>query len=195
MGRKMPPPGTRRGSRRRRERRVGEGLQTPFPADTQMALEAFYGRHQLTADGRPTAAWERTHLATITLPYPLTLAWDLSVEVRRLTCHRLVAPSVTAILTSILNAFGSIEEIKRARMHLYGGCYNYRRIGGSSRLSTHAWGIGIDFDPDRNPMGKPYDETEGMMPMTVVEIFEAQGWKWGGRFQSRPDCMHFQATT
>jgi hypothetical protein len=32
------------------------------------------------------------------------------------------------------------------------------------------------------------------MPMEVVRLFEAAGWKWGGRFQSRPDCMHFQAT-
>ncbi|MFN2446983.1 MAG: M15 family metallopeptidase [Vicinamibacterales bacterium] len=26
-------------------------------------------------------------------------------------------------------------------------------------------------------------------------MFERAGWRWGGRFVSRPDCMHFQATT
>ena len=33
-----------------------------------------------------------------------------------------------------------------------------------------------------------------MMPLPVVAVFEAAGWKWGGRFKSRKDCMHFQAT-
>jgi hypothetical protein len=34
-----------------------------------------------------------------------------------------------------------------------------------------------------------------MMPRAVVDIFEAQGWKWGGNFSTKPDCMHFQATS
>jgi hypothetical protein len=80
-------------------------------------------------------------------------------------------------------------------MHLYGGTYNYRRISGSSNLSLHAFGAAIDLDPDHNPLGMPWRADAGMMPMEVVEIFEAEGWKWGGRFQSRKDCMHFQATS
>lgn len=166
----------------------------PFPPDTQADLETFYSRHELRPDGRPTAAWERANLTTFASPYALTLAWDLSVTVRKITSHRLVAPSLKQALQGIFDHYGSLANIKRARMHLYGGCYNYRRISSSSRLSTHAWGAGIDLDPDRNPLGKPYDEHEGMMPMEVVRIFESAGWKWGGTFQSRPDCMHFQAT-
>jgi hypothetical protein len=53
-----------------------------FPADNHSDLEAFYGRHQLRPDGQPTAAWEREHLVTVTTPYPLTLSWDLAVQVR-----------------------------------------------------------------------------------------------------------------
>ncbi|MGH9753910.1 MAG: M15 family metallopeptidase [Blastocatellia bacterium] len=41
----------------------------------------------------------------------------------------------------------------------------------------------------------PYDESAGMMPKVVVKIFKAERWKWGGSFRSRPDCMHFQATS
>jgi hypothetical protein len=80
-------------------------------------------------------------------------------------------------------------------MHLYGGCYNFRLIKDSNRLSTHAWGASIDLDPQKNPLGKPYNETRGMMPKAVIKIFEAEGWKWGRRFRNRPDCMHFQAVT
>jgi hypothetical protein len=167
----------------------------PFPSDSQAALEAFYSTHVLRPDGRPTVSWERTNLITIKTAYPLTLAWDLSITVKRLTCHRLVAPSLSGVLRDILALYGSIDGVKKARMHLFGGCYNYRRISGSSRLSTHAWGAGIDLDPDRNPLGKPFDPNAGMMPAAVVAIFEEAGWKWGGRFVGRPDCMHFQATT
>ena len=165
-----------------------------WPADTQEDLERFYGRHQLRADGRPTVAWERANLVTIPAPYPLTLAWDLAIQVRKITCHRLVAGSVETVLAGILTHYGSLDAVRTARMHLYGGCYNYRRISGSSRLSTHAWGAGVDLDPDRNPLGTPYTPELGMMPAAVIELFEREGWRWGGRFTSRPDCMHFQAT-
>jgi hypothetical protein len=51
-----------------------------------------------------------------------------------------------------------------------------------------------DLDPDRNPLGKPWQADNGMMPELVVAPFKAAGWKWGGRFKNRKDCMHFQAT-
>ncbi|BCS31372.1 hypothetical protein TBR22_A05720 [Luteitalea sp. TBR-22] len=166
-----------------------------WPPDTHVDLERFYGRHKLRPDGRPTAAWEQEHLTRIVTPYPLTLAWDLSAQVTRLTCHRLVAESLQRVFVGILAHYGDVQAVRRARMHLFGGCYNYRRISGSGRLSTHAWGAGIDLDPDRNPLGVPHSDQLGMLPLRVVELFEAEGWKWGGRFASRPDCMHFQATT
>jgi hypothetical protein len=166
-----------------------------WPRDNREELEVFYGRHRLGVDGRPTAAWERDSLMRITLPYPMTLSWDLSVDIRKATCHKKVAESLTNILEQLLDHYGSIQEIKRARMHLFGGCYNFRRVSGSNRLSIHAWGAGIDLDPQKNPLGKPYDESAGMMPKAVVRIFESEGWKWGGRFRSRPDCMHFQAAS
>lgn len=165
-----------------------------WPDDNAHDLNTFYGKHRLGPDGMPTAAWQRDNLTRISLPYPMALAWDLSVTVRKMTCHELVAESLTKIFGAILQYYGSEAAVKTARMHLFGGCYNYRRVGGSGRLSTHAWGAGIDLDPDRNGLGKPYDEHAGMMPQAVVRIFQAEGWRWGGTF-TRPDAMHFQATT
>jgi hypothetical protein len=165
-----------------------------WPADTQNDLSNFYGKHVLKPDGHPTTAWEREHLVTITLPYPMLIAWDLSKEIKKLTCHRLAAESLERVLIAILDHYGSVASVRQSRMHLFGGCYNYRPVVGTSRLSTHAWGASIDIDPEHNPLAKPYDEALGMMPSAVLALFDAEGWKWGGRFVNRPDCMHFQAT-
>lgn len=166
-----------------------------FPRDTQADLDAFYSKHKLGSDGKPTAAWEREHLTRITPAYPLTLAFPPETQVTKVTCHKKVAESLTRVFEQILEHYGSVEEVKKARMHLFAGMYNFRKIRGANRLSTHSWAISIDIDSAKNPQGKPHDESKGMMPIAVVKIFEAEGWKWGGRFGgNRVDCMHFQAT-
>ena len=167
----------------------------PWPNETTADLEAFFGKFNLGANGKPTAAWERKNLKSIITPFPLALSWAPATTVRRITCNVLVADSLKRILTAILDHYKSVAAVQDARMHLYGGCYEFRRIGGSHTLSMHAYGAGIDLDPERNPRGKAYQAGIGMIPMEVVDIFKAEGWKWGGDFRAIPDCMHFQATS
>jgi len=83
--------------------------------------------------------------------------------------------------------------VRTTWLDLFGGCYQYRRIGGSAKLSTHAWGAGIDLDPDFNPRYHPWNPKTGI-PNAVIEAFMAEGWTWGGRFHT-PDPMHFQCTS
>ena len=93
-----------------------------WPKDTREEMDSFYGRHRLGADGMPTSAWESEHLTRIILPYPLTLSWDLSVEISKLRCHKKVAESLSHIFEQILAHYGSIPEIKTlsqiCRLHL-----------------------------------------------------------------------------
>ena len=84
------------------------------------------------------------------------------------------------------------EAIERARLDLCGGVFNFRLQRGGSNLSIHSWGAAIDIDPERNRLGRRYSAGAGMIPRAAVDIFEAEGWEWGGRW-SRPDAMHFQA--
>lgn len=165
-----------------------------WPKDTPKALNAFYGKHDLGSDGLPTGAWLSENLKLFSVPYPLAPAWNPSQQVKKIRCHKRVGESLVRIFEQILDYYGDYENVKVARMHLYAGCYNFRIIKDSVRLSTHAWGAGIDLDPEKNPLGKKYSAKAGMLPEVVIEIFEAEGWKWGGRFVQRPDCMHFQAT-
>ena len=156
------------------------------------ALASFFGRIELGPDGCPTDRWESTHLTQITLPYPMRLAWETEAVVRRITCHREVAASLSRVFTKILAHYGgSPEAVRAAGMDLYGGCYNYRPVRGSNSLSLHAYGAAIDLDPDHNAMNTKGGK--GVMPQAVIDLFKAEGWAWGGDFKSRQDPMHFEA--
>lgn len=165
-----------------------------YPKESDMP--AYFGRIETGADGLPTERWERERLTTISTPYPLRLSWDTDTKVSRVRCALAVASDLQSIFEEIWNHYDrDLDKVQFARMDLYGGCFNFRRKRGLAGLSTHAYGAAIDLDPDRNGLGVEWKKGKGMMPEEVVAIFEAHGWTWGGRWKTRPDPMHFQATS
>ena len=163
-----------------------------WPRDNRASLDAFYSAHELGGDGTPTAAWEARNLVAIEAPYSMALAWEPRQAVTAIRCHRRVAETLSRVLRAVLAHYGDEQAVRAARMHLFGGCYCYRRVGGASRLSVHSWAAAVDLDPDRNTRGWHHGSRPAMMPQEVVRAFEAEGWTWGGHFRT-PDCMHFQA--
>lgn len=164
---------------------------SPWPYDNVESLERFYGTIDLGPDGRPSPSWEARNLISIVAPYPMMLSWKPEQPVLRIRCHRLLRESLLAVFDTIKLRFPTDAARAAAGLNLFGGVYEYRRIGGSERLSVHSFGAAIDIDPGRNPRGKPW--APGMMPLGVVGAFESQGWEWGGRWSHKPDCQHFQA--
>jgi len=69
------------------------------------------------------------------------------------------------------------------------GGYNCRKISGSTSWSNHAWALAIDINWDRNPMGSSLVTD---MPSWMPPLWESYGFRWGGRYQRRPDAMHFE---
>jgi hypothetical protein len=122
----------------------------------------------------------------------MVAAWAPSQRISKIRVHKKCADSLTRVLQAILDRYGSQAAVERARMHLYGGCYNFRLMRGGSKLSIHSWGAAIDLDPERNGLGVTWRDNAGMMPMPVVEAFAAEDWVWGGLWK-RGDAMHFQA--
>lgn len=156
-------------------------------------MNAYYGNPDANGDGSPDPAWEGANLVRFVPPYPMVLAWAPETPVSFIRCHKSAAPSLHRVLSRIGSIYGSDEALRAARMHLYGGAYQFRLMRGAHQLSIHSWGAAIDLDPERNAFGRHYDPAT-MMPRAVIDAFASEGWVWGGMW-STPDAMHFQAAT
>lgn len=76
------------------------------------------------------------------------------------------------------------------------GVYNFRKISGTNRLSTHSFAIAIDLNKEYSNYwlweknGKNL-EYKNQIPLEIVKIFEKYGFIWGGRWYHY-DTMHFE---
>lgn len=156
---------------------------TPSPPSQwprQADLERFYG---------PVG----TSQGTLELPFPMKLAWDKRRVVKRITLH-------TKVIESAGRAYGEIADIyteKERRdlgLDLFGGSLNVRRMRGGSAWSTHAWGVAIDFDPERNQLRwkAPKARLSHEDAVPFWKAWEGQGWVSLGRARGW-DFMHVQA--
>lgn len=163
-------------------------------------------------DGSLNEAWAEENIIYLELPYPMRLAWDTRVAIKRIRCHKAVAQDAGKRLTAVWvharavikkrDGYGrtsdyydeqALKWLQAQGLDLFGGCFEFRfQRGVTANLSTHCWGISIDFDPAHNPMGH-----KGTMPQWFVSIWTRIDsdtglyWVWGGTF-SNPDWMHFQ---
>lgn len=80
------------------------------------------------------------------------------------------------------------------------GTFNWRKISGTNRLSTHSFGITMDINARHSNYWqwdcKCKDEAvrlvyRNRVPMKIVEVFERHGFIWGGRWYHY-DTMHFE---
>lgn len=73
------------------------------------------------------------------------------------------------------------------------GTYNYRKVAGENYLSAHSYGIAIDINYDKSNYWRHDKSMEyrNFIPLKIVEIFENNGFIWGGRWKHY-DTMHFE---
>lgn len=132
------------------------------------------------------------YLTTITLPYPMRLAWDLETKVTRMRCHNLVADRFLQVFRDLEQHYG-YDKIVELGIDLFGGCFNYRRMRGGSAWSTHSWGISIDLDPSRNRLKETKETARFARPeyKPMIDIFYCNGFENLG-VEKNYDWMHFQ---
>jgi hypothetical protein len=152
-----------------------------WPLERQDELVDFYG---------PPG---ESRLVSIDLPYPLRLSWETRTVVTRTRCNARVKDSLGRVLQQVLAAYGQ-ERIQALRLDLFGGGFNLREKRGGSALSTHAWGIAFDFDPDHNQLKWTRDRASFARPEydDWWRCWENEGWVSLGRTRNY-DWMHVQA--
>ena len=154
--------------------------QLPVPKGRK-ELTALYGNPSWTKTGKGRGvdlddAWERGHIR-----------WFKLHTGKRVRMHRLVGAEFVKLFREACDASGYTPKSVQT--------YNPRVIGGTDRLSCHAYGIAFDVDPSLNPWGGKESAPLRQHP-EFVAVFEAAGWCWGGRWKKgKGDDMHFQRAT
>lgn len=113
----------------------------------------------------------------------------------RASLHERVAPSFLAVIKGLEDLIAR-EPGLRDFLVPPGGGYMNRTVRGERRKSPHAWGIAFDIATAKAdywrwaPASAPL-VYRNRIPASIVEVFEAQGWIWGGRWHHH-DTMHFE---
>jgi hypothetical protein len=113
-------------------------------------------------------------LIPIQVPNQMTLYHSRGPVVSYVVCNR-------ALAKPLIKALQCLERLERPVGLVYHGCYNYRNIAGTNRLSKHAAGMAIDLNAGMK------------IPDRMVKCFEDAGFTWGGRWgPPSTDPMHWQ---
>ncbi len=132
------------------------------------------------------------NFTVINLPYPMKVAWDLKISIKKMQCHKLIADKLLAVFNEILQVYG-LEKIQELGIDLYGGCYNYRKMRGGTEWSRHSWAIAIDLSPVANSLKVPWKKAQFSKPeyKPMIDIFYKNGFKNLG-IEKGYDAMHFE---
>lgn len=111
----------------------------------------------------------------------------------------------------LIDEYGGDDDLAVADNNT--SCFNYRMVAGSTKLSRHALGMAIDINPFYNPYvtypdgvkhsspagSEPYADRSADFPYKIggeddlcLQLFDAHGYTWGGRWKSVQDYQHFQ---
>lgn len=106
--------------------------------------------------------------------------------------------NVSCQLAAALSALAASDEDFSAIFDGAGGGFNWRKIAGTTRLSTHSFGIAVDVNAELGKYWKWTGAREGAVPHydneipeSLVSTMERFGFIWGGKWHHF-DGMHFE---
>lgn len=136
------------------------------------------------------------NLTSITLLYPMRIAWDLTKSVNKIQCHKLIALNLIDVFGDLLSHYG-LPELQRLDIDLFGGCVNVRLMRGSkNKWSRHSWGIAVDLSPAKNGLKTKWVNSQFSKPeyKFMVDTFYRNGFLNYGK-EKDYDSMHFEISS
>ena len=142
--------------------------------------------------------WRHTNIVSLALPQ-LRFASGFNGTI---TCHRLVAPHITALfkrweeldLLHLVRDYDGLfsPRYKRGQSPSNAG-HGIKRSSAVTALSNHCFASAFDINAGDNP----FNTEAALCPMRgcvreLVEPANALGFYWGGHFNSPKDGMHFE---
>lgn len=151
-----------------------------FPK-TQAEAEAAFGKIEMVK-GVLTWKDEVKHMAVFMVPnlFPNWISTASKKPVKKIYLNKVVHAPLLAALTEI-DSRGLNDELVS-----FDGGWCLRAQRGSTKFSTHCWGLAFDINASTNQLNTPGD-----LHPDVAQIFKDAGFVWGGNFK-RLDFMHFQ---
>ena len=117
---------------------------------------------------------------------------------------KLLVTQINSIDKKLIKIAQELAEYPKLKKYLenIGGTFNWRKIAGTNRLSTHSFGMTIDINVkysnywrwavgDKTEDGKRPIVYKNKIPLEIVRIFEQNGFIWGGKWYHY-DTMHFE---
>jgi hypothetical protein len=113
--------------------------------------------------------------------------------------NTILATTVNGIADRLEKISGELEQLPASTLKYVSpssGVYNCRVIAGSNLISVHSYGAAIDLNAKfgdywRWSMKNSKFTWHNQMPYRVVEIFERNGFIWGGKWYHF-DTLHFE---
>lgn len=157
------------------------------------SISTYWPRQADVRSGKSIFGKPGTNQAMVQLPYPMYGGYDYKPKLTHFQAHAKVVPSLERIFERTLDYYGE-AQIRKLRLDIFSGCYNYRATVGSSSLSMHSWGVAFDVDAAHNQMNESRSEAAFAKPVYApfMGFFEEEGWVSLGRARNY-DWMHFQA--
>lgn len=119
----------------------------------------------------------------------------------KLVNQKLRVTKINGVAKQLQKVSDELDEHPELRDYLYSsGVFNWRKIKGTNRLSTHSFGTAIDINVkysnywqwDCRCTSEDVDlDYKNRIPKLIVDIFEKHGFIWGGKWYHY-DTMHFE---
>lgn len=139
-----------------------------------------YGRLQGAPEGgmlwREAPDW----IKPLPVPDQIVLRYG-GKPVYRIFCNTDIHAPLAKAFQNLIDCGAHLE------LETFDGCFNVRWVRGYPGVpSLHSFGIAVDFNASKNPLGRP-----GTWSPLFLSCFESAGFINGGQFP-RQDFMHFE---